>query len=592
MKNISTYKVRIITAIGSAILFSCASAYAEVAVIGNPNLPLNALSKSQVKQLFLEQPISLPHHAKVQVFDQASSSSAYGSFYHDFYGWSKSQVSNYWTSNKFTGQGNPPATLEGDENAIAVVEGTPGAVSYIDTSALKMARGNVKVLYPNNLSGEMPKAKVIKKPKQQPLTKVAKPISTKPAIMKSKPKKATVKVNKPKLSAMQQVMSHHEHANVTPMKVTQVQIPPSYKGDLWSHLAGQFTLQAYANRPEVRDQIQWFLKHQDQFAQSLADSKPYLAYLSSEVNQRHMPAEVALIPIIEANQENQLSTAGVWQLQVSTAQRLNIQSDWWYDGRRDLVGSTSKVLDRLNTLYTEFGSWPLAFAAYHAGEANIQLAIQNNISQHKPTDFWHLSLKKDTKDYVAKLIALVQILKYPAYYKLTLPSINGNIPFAPVALNRQMDVSEISKLASVSTDQIQMLNPDMMQWATAPNTHFTVLLPANKAQSFKAKMLASADTSQNTWRYYQVQAGDSVQSIANRYQTSADELKQINLLDSPVGAGQGILIPIAAAPEVTQTESQSIKRQTPQMKVITSTSNSSSDTQLRSVLSKISASRS
>ena len=151
-------------------------------------------------------------------------------------------------------------------------------------------------------------------------------------------------------------------------------------------------------------------------------------HVVEELERRGMPMEFALLPIMESAYDpfaySHGRAAGLWQIIPGTGRRFGIRQNWWYDGRRDIVDSTRGALEYLTYLH-EFvdGDWFLAIAAYNSGEGNVRKAVRRNEASAKPTDFWNLSLPRETSMYVPKLLALVKIYQNPARYNISLPAV-------------------------------------------------------------------------------------------------------------------------------------------------------------------------
>jgi membrane-bound lytic murein transglycosylase D len=130
-----------------------------------------------------------------------------------------------------------------------------------------------------------------------------------------------------------------------------------------------------------------------------------------------MPGELALLPMIESSfnpqAKSHMGATGIWQLGAITGRRFGLNKNSWYDERKDLVAATNAALSYLEYLHEEFdGDWFLALAAYNAGEGRIKRAIRRNLAHNKPTDFWSLQLPNETKNFVPKLLALANLVKY------------------------------------------------------------------------------------------------------------------------------------------------------------------------------------
>lgn len=137
-----------------------------------------------------------------------------------------------------------------------------------------------------------------------------------------------------------------------------------------------------------------------------ADGK--LDYVLQKTDEKGLPASVATVPMIEsAYQENANSpkgAAGVWQLMPVTAKDYGIDKS----DRYNLKPATEAALNLLNDLHRQFGNWELAFAAYNAGAERVNKALQQN---PKAKSVQELNLPKETKDYVAHIMALNKTLE-------------------------------------------------------------------------------------------------------------------------------------------------------------------------------------
>ncbi len=133
-------------------------------------------------------------------------------------------------------------------------------------------------------------------------------------------------------------------------------------------------------------------------------SQKYLYHIVEELEARHMPTELALLPFIESAYSPQAlsvaKAAGMWQFMPGTGRTYNLKQNMWQDERRDVLASTSAALDYLSRLHDMFGDWQLALAAYNWGEGNVQRAIARNEAAGLPTDYLSLRMPNETRNYV------------------------------------------------------------------------------------------------------------------------------------------------------------------------------------------------
>lgn len=320
--------------------------------------------------------------------------------------------------------------------------------------------------------------------------------------------------------------------------------------NLWDVLRDQFSLPHYENHPLVQDKIIWYLNNQVYLLRAANRAAPFLYYISQEVKKRHLPAELVLLPIIESGYDpfslSNVGAAGIWQLMPGTATGLGIRQDWWYDGRRDIIASTRAALNHLVYLENFFdGNWLLAIAAYNTGEGNVMTAIKRNIRNGKDTDFWSLPVAQQTRDYVPSLLALAAIISHPERYPLYLPAIKNAPYLAQVDVGTQINLRSAAVLAGLTFKTLQRLNPGYTQAATSSKGPYKIVLPIESVAAFTDNLLKNPSAANTTWTKYSIKSGDTLISIAKRFQVSVISLRKMNELRSHIlRPGSSLLIPI------------------------------------------------
>ncbi len=321
---------------------------------------------------------------------------------------------------------------------------------------------------------------------------------------------------------------------------------------LWQALRADFRLPDTSQQPQVQHQLRWLARHRTFLREMINDSIPYLYYIHQQVKKRGMPAELALMPMIESTYDpfayqTHSGAAGLWQLMPGTGSGLGLKQDWWYDGRRDIYASTKAALDYLTYLNNFFsGNWLLAIAAYNSGEGTVMHAIKRNARRSLPTKFWMLPLPHETRAYVPRLLALATIIRDPKRYGLKLPAIANRPYFAPVHVGFQLDLTAAAKMAHIPLTELYKLNPGYNRWATDPNGPFTIVLPLDKINLFKHNLAKLPRQHRVSWARHIVKPGDNLSTIAKHYKTKIHLIRTLNRLDDkPLQPGQALLIPKA-----------------------------------------------
>jgi len=225
-----------------------------------------------------------------------------------------------------------------------------------------------------------------------------------------------------------------------------------------------------------------------------------------------------------------------------------LKQDWWYYGRRYVVESTQAALNYLDYLQKPFdGDCLLALAAYNSGSGTVSKAIKKNRKAGKPTDFWHLTLPKETSAYVPKLLAISDVVKHPEKYGVVLEPVDSAPSFAIVDTHGQLDIAVAAELAAIDTEELYLLNPGFNRWSTHPDGPHQLAIPVSQAAVFEKNLAALPDEQRVKWVRHKIKNGETLSGIASRYNTTVSVLRNTNVLKSSnIRSGQHLLVPVAA----------------------------------------------
>ena len=147
-----------------------------------------------------------------------------------------------------------------------------------------------------------------------------------------------------------------------------------------------------------------------------------------------VPPELAWLAEVESTLDpaarSPAGAKGLFQLMPETARALGL-STFLPDDRADAKKSAHAAARYLHTLHTKFGEWPLAFAAYNAGEGRVQRML----ASHQARNFAGISaaLPSEARMYVPKVCATIAVRTGMTPEKM--PAFRSTAAGIPVAMN-------------------------------------------------------------------------------------------------------------------------------------------------------------
>lgn len=325
--------------------------------------------------------------------------------------------------------------------------------------------------------------------------------------------------------------------------------------DAWSRLRASFQWQDERYNERVRHWIDHYRANPGNIVEITERARPWLSWITEQIESRGLPGEIALIPFIESSFDPQARShrgaAGLWQFMPGTADALGLRRNGAYDGRLDVVSSTKAALDYIELQAEQWydGDIELSLAAYNAGAGTVNRARNAALSRGERGDYWSLRLPTETMNYLPKLKAIAAIIADPDEYQVALPEIEDAPAFAKIPLTRPLDLTEAARLAGVSHEELANLNPGLINGSATPGHARVLLVPADSEEALMARLenpeptTVAGDAPIGSDRYV-VQSGDNLSAIASRHGLSVVEVRQHNGLSGDViHAGQVLEIP-------------------------------------------------
>jgi len=320
--------------------------------------------------------------------------------------------------------------------------------------------------------------------------------------------------------------------------------------DAWRRLRKTFSLSHETANPRVAEWLEWYRENPRHVERVAAQARPWLRWITLQLQSNDLPGEIALLPFIESGYDptatNPGGAAGLWQFMPGTGDALGLSRTDWYDARHDVVAATDAAATYIRQQADRWyeGDLLLALAAYNAGAGTVNAAREAAANRGDPIDYWHLRLPAETMEYIPRLLALSEVIAQPEQYGVVLPAIPDSPQFAQVATDGPLTLSTAADLAGVDPKTLRRLNPGLKRASTRPRDDATILVPIAAKQRFLANLAALPDTERTVLDRYVVRRGDTLSAIAARFGASVGEIRQENdLRSNTIRIGQTLAVP-------------------------------------------------
>ena len=303
--------------------------------------------------------------------------------------------------------------------------------------------------------------------------------------------------------------------------------------------------------PAVESHIRFFnTSIKSRFEQWLIRFSRYRPLVENIFAEFNLPSDLVNLSLVESGFNpyaySRAKATGPWQFMKGTGKVYGLRIDHYVDERRDPIKSTVAAARYLRDLYDLFGTWPLAMAAYNAGEGKVQRAL-HKIQGETFSDISKTKLiRQETKQYVPRIMAATVIARSPEQYGFGQTTATPH-QFEEVVVNRALHFRAIASASGVAYETLRLLNPELRRDATPPDDsayHLKVpvgmaekvagsldRIPTHKFPPLVANVRpAKAGSPQS----YRVRTGDTLEKVSKRFRIPLRTLKTRNNLSSSV----------------------------------------------------------
>ena len=293
----------------------------------------------------------------------------------------------------------------------------------------------------------------------------------------------------------------------------------------------------------------------------------YFPLFEKKLKEYNLPDELKYLSIIESGLNPRATSraraVGLWQFMPGTGHYMGLHHDWYIDERMDPEKSTDAACRYLAQLYSIFGNWQLALAAYNSGPGTVRNAIRR--SGYKKT-FWEVypRLPQETRSYVPQFIAIIYAMNYAPEHNLVELAREEVPPHDTIQVKQFLHFETYASLTGTCVEDMLRLNPSIIHnalpdngnghilkvpiWSkVALNLNRQIILDsASKIGKLELETLAKnsiGGTYGREVQIYRVQYGDVLGSIATRFGVRVNDIKKWNgLRGTNIRIGQRINI--------------------------------------------------
>ncbi len=297
----------------------------------------------------------------------------------------------------------------------------------------------------------------------------------------------------------------------------------------------------------------------------------YFPIFEEALIRHNLPVELKYLPVVEsalkATAISPMGAAGLWQFMPQTAKNCGLEVNSLIDERMDPIKSTEAACKFLKQLYSIYGDWNLAIAAYNCGPGNVNKAIHRSGGKR---DFWDLYyfLPRETRSYVPIFIAANYAMNFADAHNIC-PDVDGKLPLAAdtVMVSERLHLQQVAEITGVSMQDLRLLNPQYRLDVVPGGKDYALCLPLDMTGAFiqqqdtilkhkadtllvkrrqfidLAKHSPAGEFGKGGLINYKVKSGDTLGGIALKYKCSVKQIKRWNgLKNDNIRIGQKLKI--------------------------------------------------
>ncbi len=277
----------------------------------------------------------------------------------------------------------------------------------------------------------------------------------------------------------------------------------------------------------------------------------YRTLMEAALKQEGVPQDLIYLAVAESGFQPQALNAssgagGMWQFMPYKG-AYGLDRNGYFDERFDPEKSTRAYARYMKGVYNQLGDWYLAMAGYDWGPGNVQRAVMRT----GYADYWELyrrnAMPRETKNYVPQILAAIIMAKNPEKYGLANVTPDPPIVFDTVPVNYAMDLRLAADVSGTTLANLVSLNPALLRLSTPRDITYDLHIPSGTKTQFTERMSAIPEEKRASWRFHEVVAGETLPQVALLFHVNAADVLAANDLpaDSAIEEGDELVIPVA-----------------------------------------------
>jgi membrane-bound lytic murein transglycosylase D len=275
--------------------------------------------------------------------------------------------------------------------------------------------------------------------------------------------------------------------------------------------------------------------------------------------ERGLPLELAALPHVESSFHpgvySHANAAGMWQFLRATGQRF-MRIDNIVDERMDPYAATHAAMSLLEYNYNVLGTWPLALTAYNQGASGMSRAVRasgSNRIEDIILNYRGGSFGFAGRNFYPQLLAVLDVERQ-AQALFGILQLDPAPEYDEFELTAYIEAQTLADALGVTMTQLRFDNPALrpVVWQGGKRIPrgYTVKIQRKSINGSLASIISRLSGDQ-LYAYqtpdvnYVVQRGDSLSTIARRFDTSVTQLVALNQLTDQhrIQIGQQLLLP-------------------------------------------------